>query len=274
MKTVIWMFAVVTGIMGGFQAGTIVASRPVTETVLSIPSSTGAPDEMLTVPLPKEITAHQQGLLEVAYDIADRDGIQPPQLLQGILMQESRAGDLSNYKVAGPPGHHYYGVAQIKLDAARDVLKRFPGMWDQYGFQTHADEEIVAKLIENDQFNIAVASKYLVILHGYGYHSPKALSVAYNKGPGGAAGVTLATDPYAAGVSGHMRALKPRPATVSGVYHVREGDSLSKIALTIQNGVPLGKVMDAVYRANPQAFIGGDQDMLMAGVDLKLPKLS
>ena len=274
MKTVVWMFTVVAGIMGGFQAGTIVTSKPTTEIVLSIPSSTGSPAEMLTVPLPADMTARQQGLLEVAYDTADRDGVVPPQLLQGILMQESRAGDAPNYKVAGLPGDHYYGVAQIKLSAAKDVLKRFPGLYEQFGFQTHADEEIVAKLIENDQFNIAVASKYLVILHSYGYHTPKALSVAYNKGPGGAAGVALATDPYASGVSGHMRALKPRPTIAGGTYHVQEGDSLSKIALTIQNGEPLGKVMDAVYKANPQAFIGGDQDLLMAGVDLKLPKLS
>jgi LysM domain len=257
-----WIASLAITAVAAFQLGA--ASVPETRTVLTIPGTNinYGGGHALYVPLPASMTPKQIGLLNVAYTIAHNDGVDPPQLLQGIIMQESHAGDLASYKVAGPPGHRYYGVGQIKLSAAKDVLHQYPIMWNAYGFQTRTDDEVMARLIEDDTFNIAIASKYLVILRHSGYHSPNALAVAYNRGPGGAHGVLVATNPYALGVAAHMRAVAPR----GGTYHVEIGDSLSKIAAA------QGVNMQLIFDANPHAFVDGNQDVLMAGMDLTIPR--
>ena len=230
-----------------------------------------------SVPMPAHPTNKQNMLLAIAYQTAKADGIPHPQILQGIILQESHAGELPAYKVGDlqlPPNKRSYGVSQIKLEAARAVLKRYPDLWEQFSFQTRTDEEIIAKLIENDEFNIAVASKYLLVLRLSGYNSPHMMAVAYNKGPGGAIGVDYKNDPYAVGVAAHIRTLPPeaRPSAVHHtdatvtVYHVMQGDSLSKIA------TGMGVSQDAIFTANPTAFIGGSRDLLMADVDLTIPR--
>jgi hypothetical protein len=259
MKNLIWMLFSAVLAVGAYQAGQ--SSAPKAQIVLSIPSDDADPQKAYDTPVPA-LDPTQQRLLEIAYKTAKSDGLPYPQLLQGILLQETRAGRMPIYKVAGPAGHHYYGVCQIKMDAARDVLIRYPELWAAYGFHTHTDEEVIAKLIENDQFNIAVASKYLTILRSSGYSSPRALAVAYNRGPGGAVGVNVATDPYSRGVSRHIHAMGGDRAT----YHVEPGDSLSLIAMTLKLDA------DELFAANPKAFIGGNKDLLMAGVDIVLPR--
>ena len=233
-------------------------------------------DDQFVVPMPAHPTNHQTMLLAIAYQTAKADGLAHPQLLQGIILQESHAGELPAYKVGDvqlPPNRRSYGVSQIKLETARGVLKRYPDMWVQFSFQTHTDEEIIAKLIDNDEFNIAVASKYALILQTMGYKG-SGIAVAYNKGPGGAQGVDVHTDAYATGVAHHMSTLppEPRPAAHHGVmpdvavYHVEQGDWLSSIAAKV------GISQDRIFAANPTAFIGGDPNMLMAGVDLTIPR--
>lgn len=247
-----------SGVFLGYEY--VVLNTPATQVVNICPTT---PIDLMK----KAPTIDQEHLLAVAYSIAQSDGIEP-RLLQGIMLQETLAGALPSYKVAGQEAglktnQRYYGVMQVKLDAAKDVLKRYSSLWSEYGFHTHMDEEIIAKLIENDTFNIAIASKYLLILRDrHGYKTTRAMAVAYNKGPGGAAGVNMASDPYAVGVVRHMRLL---PSEV-GVYHVVPGDSLNAIATR------LGASVDALFEANPAAFIEGNRDLLMAGVDLKIPE--
>jgi hypothetical protein len=166
----------------------------------------------LVIELPPDPSARQQHLLQVAYQTAKRDGHSYPQILQGIIMQESKAGTMKKYKVAGnefglKPNKRYYGVAQLKLAAAHDVLKKFPSLWADFNFQTKTDEEVIAKLIENDEFNIAVASKYLLILRSYGFTTPHALAIAYNRGPGGAKNAGPVTN-YSRGVMEYIAKLK------------------------------------------------------------------
>lgn len=194
----------------GFLLGVDAAyePRPACEakTVLTIPY------EGYSVAVPKHLTRSQSELLDIAYRTAKSDGHRHPELLQGILLQETLAGALASYKVAGQEAglrvnQRYYGVMQIKLSAARDVLKKYPDLWDQFEFQTRTDEEVIAQLIENDVFNIAVASKYCLILQQSGYRTAGAIAVAYNKGPAGAAGVNVMSDPYAMGVSRHLQEL-------------------------------------------------------------------
>lgn len=255
----------VMAIVLGFAVGHMTAPQPsqcaTTKTVMEIPG------EGYSIVLPPTFTRSQSELLDLAHQTAVADHLPHPQLLQGILLQETLAGALASYKVAGQeaglrPNQRYYGVYQIKLAAARDVLKRFPQLWAQYNFQTRTDEEVIAQLIENDAFSTAVASKYLVILSDSGYHSAGALAVAYNKGPGGAMNVRVSADPYAIGVSRHIQKLAPEARTV---YHVLPGDWLSKIATS------LNVDWHDIYAANPEAFINGDINLLRVNVDLRIP---
>jgi pilus assembly protein FimV len=55
-------------------------------------------------------------------------------------------------------------------------------------------------------------------------------------------------------------------------YHVRPGDSLSKIAgRTQRQGVSLDQMLVALFRANPAAFSGNNMNRLKAGVVLAVP---
>jgi hypothetical protein len=130
--------------------------------------------------------------------------------MQAVLLQETLAGGIKSYKVANPGPEAYFGVSQIKLQATKDVLSKWPGLYSQYGFHTKTDDEIKANLILNDKFNVDVASKYLVILKQvYGY-SGKELLNAYNRGPSGVKHVDD-TYHYALGAQQKLQAFKKKP---------------------------------------------------------------
>jgi hypothetical protein len=133
----------------------------------------------------------QLRLLKFAYSAAKRAGLKSPEILQGIIYQESKAGALTSYRVAGQEAglgtnKRYYGISQIKLSAAKDVVNKYPDLKKRHGFHTDTDEELIANLIMNDEFNIEVASLYLKIISD-NYGSGKDYMIAaYNQGPGGA----------------------------------------------------------------------------------------
>ena len=213
MKLRTGLIAAVGAFLVGAAAGgaLLIAKTPATKTViLRVP----APDDgTMKVVFPKHPNPRQSQLLAMAYDIAKRDGLPWPQVLQGILLQESNAGAAHHYKVAGQeyglkPIHRYYGVAQVKLSAAMVVLRRWPRMWTEFHFQTHTDDEVIAKLIEDDTFNLSVASKYLVVLYDMGYTSMGAMAAAYNKGPAGAEDTDPEQDAYAIAVVAHVADLQ------------------------------------------------------------------
>jgi hypothetical protein len=134
--------------------------------------------------VPKNFTPRQQHLLSFAYDIAKADGFKHPAYLQGILMQESRGCKIStNFRVAGltnKPNDRYFGCGQIKLAAAKAVLQKYPDMWKY--IESGTDEEIQARLILDDEFNIRISSKYLLMM-GINNNPNRAIT-AYNVGPG------------------------------------------------------------------------------------------
>jgi hypothetical protein len=147
--------------------------------------------------LPPNLTAKQAENLTFAYRIAKEDGHKYPERYQGLIYQESKAGGMKGYAVAGQefglkPLQRYYGVPQIKLGATKDVLKKYPALG---AFRT--DEELVAKLITDDKWAIRVGSKYFKMIG----ESP----VAYNKGPTGAIGVDPSTNDYTIKVANHVR---------------------------------------------------------------------
>lgn len=131
-----------------------------------------------------DLNLNQQKLLNFAYEVAKSDGFHHPAYLQGIILQESRACSIKNFRVAGltnRPGDRYFGCGQIKLSAAKAVMRSYPEMWKF--LESRTDEELQARLILDDQFNIRVSSKYMLLM-GINKNPERAIT-AYNVGPGG-----------------------------------------------------------------------------------------
>ncbi len=67
-------------------------------------------------------------------------------------------------------------------------------------------------------------------------------------------------------------AARPAPASASGTYVVRSGDTLTGIASRKRSaGVSLDQMLVALYRGNPQAFVGDNINRLKSGVVLGVP---
>jgi len=169
------------------------------------------------VKLPASLSTSQHEILTFAYQTAKTDGLRYPQYLQGIIMQESRAGSVKEFRVSGlsnKVGDRYFGIAQIKLAAAKDVMKQYPEMW--HGFDTRTDEELQARLVLDDRFNVRVASKYTLMM---GINTNPSFAItAYNQGIGGALSIE---DPksfaYTVSVKQHsdkMKSVQPRSTGV------------------------------------------------------------
>lgn len=216
MKLSNFALSIVASLMLGISVSAAFHVVPKQSTaVISIPAAEGVKGGGMNTVLPRNVTVKQAQLLSLAYEIAKQDGHKHPQLLQGIILQESQAGEHASYRVAGQefglaPNKRYYGIAQIKLAAARDVLDRYPSISKQFDLpENAADEEVIAKLIENDEFNLSIASKYLLILRSYGYDTIKQLALAYNQGPGGARNHDAETHHYTRGVMHYIQSLPP-----------------------------------------------------------------
>jgi len=183
-------------------------------------------DHPLTTKLPDDLSSKQNEMLNFAFDVAKNDGIKHPQYLQGILMQESHVCDMKNFRVAGlenKVGDRYFGCGQIKMAAARAVLKQFPALWKF--LETKTDEELQARLILDDRFNIRVASKY-VLMMGVNQNPMKAIT-AYNTGLGAAQDIDQAAHPYTASVKKISAKLK----SIQSGNHEIQSSKPTKIAL-------------------------------------------
>jgi hypothetical protein len=124
------------------------------------------------------LTREQIKLLNLAHHIGmEESGEGQAEMLQAILMQESHAG---NYGRIGDThadvGKRSYGVMQVKLITAYDVLKQYPEMGH---FKT--EEGLIVKLITDDEFNIRIASKHLTMLRKRTKRDAQAI-MAYNTG--------------------------------------------------------------------------------------------
>jgi hypothetical protein len=176
---------------------TDITHQSIGTSVISSKSKIKGGDEY-TVLIPADLSPKQANLLAMTYNIAKEDGNPHPEKLQGVLIQESKAGGLKSYKVAGQEfgnkdSEKYYGIFQMKVAAALDVLNKFPSLW-RY-MQTREKEEVIANLILNDEFAVRMASKYFLMVGG---------STAYNLGSLGAKSVnpkdhhyTVEVDKYA-----------------------------------------------------------------------------
>jgi hypothetical protein len=174
--------------------------------VIHTPAS--ATTKATTVLMPKTMARPQLELLDYAYQVALKDGHKYPQYVQGVMMQESRAGAMSGFRVAGltnKVGDRYAGICQIKLVAAKAVLAAYPKMWGK--LDTKTDEELFARLILDDKFNIDVCSKYLLLM---GVNSDPARGIAaFNQGPGGVQAIENPADfHYTKGVINYVGVVK------------------------------------------------------------------
>jgi len=205
-KVIVALLAVVAStVFGATQLFSFIPTAVGTAVIAEKTSSSGGQAAIL---LPANLSSRQGRLLAEAYEIAKADGHRHPELVQAILLQETMAGGMKAYRVANAGPNAYFGVMQIKLGAAKDVLGVWPDLYKKFGLHTRADDEIKANLILNDQFNMTVGSKYLLVLQKrYGY-SGHALMVAYNKGPGGAQGIDAADNEYAQSALNKLAARK------------------------------------------------------------------
>jgi hypothetical protein len=133
---------------------------------------------------PSGFSKKQITVLTEARQIAQDDGHPNPKLLQGIALKESKAGEFlpsSRRQMFAPQ----YGIMQIKTVAARAVLEAHD-LWSEFGFRTRSNDEIKLRLINDDRFNMTIASKYLKHLREvYQLKSETSLLCAYNQGPSG-----------------------------------------------------------------------------------------
>ncbi|MEK7321834.1 MAG: hypothetical protein AABZ84_02000 [Pseudomonadota bacterium] len=131
------------------------------------------------------LTGEQLDLLGLAFQIGYEDGGEShAKFLQAVLMQETIAGQLGRLgHLSAPMGKRSYGVMQVKVPAARDVLRHKPQLGH---FRT--DEQLIARLIADDEFNLRIASAYLKYLRKLSGSDHQAL-VAYNVGPNAAKNV-------------------------------------------------------------------------------------
>ena len=136
-------------------------------------------EKTLWDPLSKSyLTQEQVDLLKLAFDVGYADGgVQHAKLLQATMMQETIAGLLGRIgHMSAPVGKRSYGVMQVKVSAATDVLGYHPDMG-----KIRSEEELIARLITDDKFNIAVASKHILHLKKFTRNDAQTL-MAYNIG--------------------------------------------------------------------------------------------
>lgn len=128
-------------------------------------------------------TPPQQSLLDFAFDVARADGFKKPQWLPGIIWQESKAGTGLNWRVTGDKEKDpNLGVAQITFRTAKAAVMKYPTLWTY--LNTKTDDELKARLIVDDKFNVRVASK-VILMAGINKDEYRAITI-YNQGIGGA----------------------------------------------------------------------------------------
>ena len=166
------------------------------------------PRETMWNPLGKGwLTPEQMDLLGMAYSIGYQDGGEShARLVQAVLLQETIAGLLGRLgHLSAPLGKRSYGVMQVKVVAAHDVLRQHPELG-----KFHTDDQLITRLMTDDEFNIRVASAYLKFLRKHKRSDQQAL-VAYNIGMNAARRVMDAADfKYVQKVERYMAVVVPR----------------------------------------------------------------
>jgi len=194
------IFALILGTTGSIMSVPALASTT-SESVDVAPQITNVSG--VSFNLPSHLNESQIDLLIMAYEIAKADGHKDPRLFQGLLLQESNAGETTHRK-----NSTCYGIFQIKVIAAREVLQRYPSLWDEFNFRGKSDKEIISKLKHNDRFNATIASRYGLVLKQLGYDTIEKLALAFNLGPTGAKSKSPRNNRYVRSVMKNIKSLE------------------------------------------------------------------
>lgn len=155
-------------------------------------------EEVVYPDVPDFLTDDQYSNLLIAREVGKEENLSLT--LMSICMQETHCGEI------GPVGHksvgvglRSYGLLQIKVSAARDVLKVHPELGE---FDT--DEELISKLLTDNWFNMTVGKEYFKLLKKRGMSWREAVT-AYNLGPTGVKSVDATNYKYTNKVIAHMK---------------------------------------------------------------------
>lgn len=155
---------------------------------------------------PSSITKDQARLLKIAYEEGKKIGY--PETIQAILWQETKAGSYG--KIDGiiigdsKSSRKSYGVLQVQLRTAREVLKKYPHL-GTFG----TDAELLYRLLKDDRFNIRIGAHYFKNLIERFGENPSGWNravLAYNVGPSNVLKCGLSFDPnaYLPSVKNHI----------------------------------------------------------------------
>ncbi len=139
-------------------------------------------------------TPEQRKLMTMAFHIGQEFGF--PETIQSLLLQETLAGAYGD-RIGDtnlPIGFRSYGVMQMKVGTARKVLRKYSALVPNYfpnrkTYKRLRDEEIIIKLIQDDEFNIRLASLNFT-MHRKRSKSWAQAVVGYNTGQGAANRIT------------------------------------------------------------------------------------
>lgn len=120
--------------------------------------------------------------MKLAYHVANDVGVEP-EIVQAILVKESGGGKAKNLVNRGA-----YGLMQIKIVAARSVLKRYPEIKSKYfgNFKKLSDYQISKVLLTNRKANIHIGCLHLITYNNIVGGDWDKTIVAYNMGIGNA----------------------------------------------------------------------------------------
>lgn len=142
----------------------------------------------------------QRKVLRMAYEAGKPFDLQ--QATMGIVYQESMAGHMQPVgDVINGCGKRSYGVAQVQVSAAYDALRVCPYLDEAL----HTEEEIIARLLTDDEWSVKVAACYLFWINRQGI-SWYGTIASYNRG-----------------VSGYQAGEYDPNYVQSVLYHIRQG---------------------------------------------------
>lgn len=121
----------------------------------------------------------QREVLRLAYEAGKPFDLQKATM--GVVYQESLAGLMPPVgDVINGCGRRSYGVAQVQLPAAYDALRVCPHL----DSSLHTEEEIIARLLTDDEWSVNVAACYLFWINRQGV-SWYGTIASYNRGVSG-----------------------------------------------------------------------------------------
>lgn len=170
---------------GGFTAAMLVAGVGIPNVIIVSPEK---PKELIAIKTQTKArySTEEKQLMVLAYRVG-RELAGAPETIQAILLVETyagRHGDRIGDRHLGI-GKRSYGVMQVKVATARKVLRAYPKMVAKYfdkPITEVADEEIIAKLLNDDEFCIRIGTLNFVLEKQLVNNDWTRAVVAYNTG--------------------------------------------------------------------------------------------